>query len=86
MTIDQTLKGVLEDTIKALNDLDLPKLHVLEQQIIVLAQSDATFDRGSINSVLLKKRQLEIILHNFRGNLDALTRLHARNTRNQWAQ
>jgi hypothetical protein len=86
MTIDQTLAEVLDETIEALSNLDSVKLHALEQRIIALADSNAHHDRGGIELVLPKKRQLEIILQNFQANLDALTCLHARNMRNQWAQ
>jgi hypothetical protein len=86
MTIDQTLAEVLDETIKALTSLDPAELQALEQRIVSLAKSNVKCDRDRIGLVLLKKDQLEIILQNFQVNLDALTRLHARNTRNQWAQ
>jgi hypothetical protein len=86
MTIDQTLAEVLDETIKALTSLDPAELRALEQRIVSLAKSNVKCDRDRIGLVLLKKDQLEIILQNFQVNLDALTRLHARNTRNQWAQ
>jgi hypothetical protein len=85
MTIDQTLSEVLDETIEALTNLESAKLHALEQRIISLADAKVNYDRDSISSVLSKRRQLEIILQNFQVNLDALTRLHARNMRNQWA-
>jgi hypothetical protein len=86
MTIDQTLSEVLDETIEALTNLDSAKLHTLEQRIIALADDKVNYDGDSISSVLPKRRQLEIILQNFQVNLDALTRLYARNMRNQWAQ
>jgi hypothetical protein len=86
MTIDQALAEVLDETVKALSDLDSTKLLVLEQRIAALAKSDVKCDNEGFGLALPKKRQLEIILRNFQANLDALARLHARNMRNQWAQ
>jgi hypothetical protein len=86
MAIDQTLVGILDETVEALSNLDLEKLNALEQQIVLLAESNVNFAKDSIGLVLPKKRQLEIVLKNCQVNLDALTRLHARNMRNQWAQ
>lgn len=86
MTTDQTLAEVLDETIKALSNLDSAKLHALEQRIVALVRSNVKCDRDGIELVLQKKRMLEIILQNFQVNLDTLTRLHARNTRDQWAQ
>ena len=86
MAIDQTLVDILNETVEALSNLDLEKLNALEQQIVLLAESNVNFAKDSIGLVLAKKRQLEIVLQNCQINLDALTRLHARNMRNQWAQ
>jgi septum formation topological specificity factor MinE len=86
MTIDQTLAEVLDETIKALTSLDPAKLQALEQRIVSLAKSNVKCDRDHIRLVLLKKNQIEIIRQSFQVSLDALTRLHARNMRNQWAQ
>jgi hypothetical protein len=86
MVIDQTLVDILDETVEALSNLDLEKLNALERRIVLLAESNANFERDSIGLLLPKKRQLEIMLQNCQANLDALTRLHARNMRNQWAQ
>ena len=86
MTINQTLAEVLDETIKAVAILDPAKLQILEQQMVSLAKSNVKYDKDQIRIALLKKRQLEIILQSFQVNLDALTRLHVRNMRNQWAQ
>jgi len=86
MAIDRTLVDILDETAEALSKLDLDKLAALEQRIILLAESNATVARESIGLVLPKKRQLQILLQNCQVNLDTLTRLHARNMRNQWAQ
>jgi hypothetical protein len=86
MAIDQSLIDILDQTIEALSRLDLEKLTALEQRIVSLAEGNANLGTEGIGLVLPKKRQLQILLQNCRVNLDALTRLHARSMRNQWAQ
>jgi hypothetical protein len=86
MTTNQALANILAETIAALSDLNSGALHALEQRIFALAESEEKFERDAVGLVLAKKRLLEIILRNCQVNLDVLTRLHARNTRNQWAQ
>jgi hypothetical protein len=86
MAIDQTLADILDETAEALSKLDLEKLNALEQRIVLLADSHVDFAIERIGLVLPKKSQLQILLQNCQVNLDALTRLHARNMRNQWAQ
>jgi hypothetical protein len=86
MSTYQALANILDETFVALSSFDLDKLQALEQRIVLLAESNARFGVDEIASVLLKKRQLEIILQNCQVNLDALSRLHVRNMRNQWAQ
>jgi|GEM_PF-3122118 len=86
MMINQTLIDILDETVEALSNLDLEKLNALERRIVLLAESNSNFARDNIGLILPKKRQLEIMLQNCHVNLDALTRLHARNMRNQWAQ
>jgi primosomal protein N'' len=86
MEIDQALADILDETVEALSNLDSAKLHVLTQRIAVFAEANMNHERDDIDLVLLKKRRLEIMLQNCQTNLDALTRLHARNMRNQWEQ
>jgi hypothetical protein len=86
MTINQTLAAILDETVKALSDLDSGSLQALEQRIVALAKSGERYERDDAGLILSKKRLLEIVLQNCQVNLDALTRLHARNMRNQWAQ
>jgi hypothetical protein len=86
MAIDQALADILDETVKALINLDSEKLHTLEQRITALAESNMKYETDGIDLALPKKRQLRIILQNCQANLDAITRLHARNVRNQWAQ
>jgi hypothetical protein len=86
MTINQALADILDETVKALSDLDSHLLQALEQRIVALAESSDRYERDDAGLILSKKRLLEIVLQNCQVNLDALTRLHARNMRNQWAQ
>jgi hypothetical protein len=86
MTIDQALAEILDETVKALRDLDSASLQALEQRIVALAKSSEKFEPDHARPILSKKRLLEIVLQNCQVNLDALTRLHARNMRKQWAQ
>ena len=86
MTINQALADILDETVKALSDLDSGSLQALEQRIVALAKSSERYERDDAGLILSKKRLLEIVLQNCQVNLDALTRLHARNMRNQWAQ
>jgi hypothetical protein len=86
MTLNGPLASILDETVKALSDLDSGSLLALEQRIAALAQSSEKFEPDHDGLILSKKRLLEIVLQNCQVNLDALTRLHARNMRNQWAQ
>jgi hypothetical protein len=86
MTINQALTEILDETVKALRDLDSDALQALEQRIVALAKSTESYEPDNIGLTLAKKRLLEIVLQNCQVNLEALTRLHARNMRNQWAQ
>jgi hypothetical protein len=86
MRINGALADILDQTVTALRDLDSDALHALKRQIVTLAESSEKFEPGQAGLILAKKRLLEIVLQNCQMNLDALTRLHARNTRKQWAQ
>jgi hypothetical protein len=86
MTINGALADILDETVRALSDLDSGSLLALERRIAVLAESIEGFEPDHDGLILSKKRLLEIVLQNCQVNLDALTRLHARNMRNQWAQ
>jgi hypothetical protein len=86
MTINQALTEILDETVKALRDLDSDALQALEQRIVALAKSTESYGPDNVGLTLGKKRLLEIVLQNCQINLEALTRLHARNMRNQWAQ
>ena len=86
MAINQDLADILDEAVVALRDLDSGSLHALEQRIVTLAEFNETYERDDAGIVQSKKRLLEIVLQNCQVNLDALTRLHARNMRNQWEQ
>ena len=86
MTTNQALADILDETVKALSDLDSHLLQALEQRIVALAESSERYEGDDTGLTLSKKRLLEIVLQNCQVNLDALSRLHARNMRNQWAQ
>jgi hypothetical protein len=86
MTINQALTEILDETVKALRDLDSDALEALEQRIDALAKATESYEPDNVGLTLAKKRLLEIVLQNCQVNLEALTRLHARNMRNQWAQ
>jgi ribosomal protein L16 Arg81 hydroxylase len=86
MTTNGALADILDKTVTALGDLDSDALDALKQQIVTLAESGEKFQHDDAGLVVSKRRLLEIVLQNCQVNLDALTRLHARNMRNQWAQ
>jgi hypothetical protein len=86
MAINQALANILDETVAALSDLNLEALQALEHRAAMIAESAETFERDAAGLVLAKKRLLETVLQNCQVNLDALTRLHARNMRDQWAQ
>ena len=86
MRTNQALEEILDQTIVALSDLNSGALHVLEWRIVALAESEGKSERDDVGIVLAKNRLLEIVLQNCEVNLGVLTRLHARNKRNQWAQ
>lgn len=86
MTNNKDLAEILDETVKALTDLDSGSLRALERRIVALAKSGERYERDDAGLILAKKRLLEIVLQNCQVNLDALTRLHARNMRKQWAQ
>jgi hypothetical protein len=83
MSTSVALAGILDKTLAALCDL---ALEALEKQIVRLAEAGARCELDEAGRILSKKRLLEYLLQNCQVNLDALTRLHARNLREQWAQ
>jgi hypothetical protein len=85
MGTDQMVSDVLDETIHALTLLDLKSLQELEERVLSLAKATVVCGSRSFSSILAKKRLLELILQNYESNLDVLTRLHGRNTRDQWA-
>jgi hypothetical protein len=85
MAIEQAVTEVLDEAIQALTVLDLNKLERLEERIASLAASREACRGAGLNGILAKRRLLAMILENCRSNLNALNRLHGRNTRDQWA-
>ena len=86
MSTSVALADILDQTVAAFRDLDLDALEALEKQIVTLAEAGARFELDEAGPILSKKRLLEFLLQNCQVNLDALTKLHARNLREQWAQ
>jgi hypothetical protein len=84
MAIEQAVADVLDETIRALSLFDFDTLQALEKRASALADSGAKCSESSVDLVD-KKRLLKIILQNCEANLQALNRLHRRNTRDQWA-
>jgi hypothetical protein len=85
MGIDQAMSDVIDQTIQALTLHDLNKLQALERRVSEMAESNVAWNGDIHLSLLAKKRLLELILQNYKSNLDALSRLHRRNMRDQWA-
>jgi hypothetical protein len=84
MAIEQALCDALDETIHALAILDLDTLQVIERRLTMLAQSRLVTDWIDIDSILAKKRVLEMVLYHSESNLNALRRLYGRNTRDLW--
>ena len=83
MSTNATLADIFDRTVAALRDLDS---EALEKQIVALAEAGARFELDDAGPIFSKKRLLEFLLQNCQVNLDALTKLHAKNLREQWAQ
>jgi hypothetical protein len=84
MAIEQALCNALDETVHALAILDLDTLQAIERQMMTLAQSQLVSDGLDIDSILAKKRVLELVLYHSESNLNALRRLYGRNTRDLW--
>lgn len=84
MGIEQALCNALDETVHALAILDLDTLQAIERQMTTLAQTEPVADGLDIDSILAKKRVLELVLYHSESNLNALRRLYGRNTRDLW--
>lgn len=84
MPIAQILIETLEEANRALIALDLNKLESLEVRIAELATSASANRSNTIGTVLAKQQLLNLILQQCRSNLNALHRVHGRNSRDQW--
>ena len=83
MTINQALSDVINETIQALANLDLPKLQKLEARAAELQQSDLLCKGVDRDVLLAKKRVLELVLRNNESTLEVLNRVSGGNARNQ---
>ncbi len=85
MLTEQGVTEILDEAIRALTALDLARLEELEMRVASMAD-DGTL-RSFADSVKLreKKRLMGMLLGHCRSNLDALERLHAKNTEGRWA-
>ena len=81
----QTITQLLDEATRALTLFDLNKLEHLEQQIAEIAAADSVDPSGNHGTIMAKKHLFAMILENCRSNLNALHRLHGRNTGDQWA-
>ena len=84
MAIEQALCNALDETVHALAILDLDTLQAIERRLTTLAQSQLVTNGIDIDSILAKKRVLELVLYHSESNLNALRRLYGRNTRDLW--
>lgn len=84
MAIEQALCNALDETIHALALLDLDTLQAIERRMTTLPQSQLVTGGIDIDSILAKKRVLELVLYHSESNLNALRRLYGRNTRDLW--
>lgn len=84
MAIEQALCNALDETVNALAILDLDTLQAIERRMMTLAQSQLVSDGLDIDSILARKRVLELVLYHSESNLNALRRLYGRNTRDLW--
>jgi hypothetical protein len=84
MAIEQALCNALDETVHALAILDLDTLQAIERRMTMLAETQPVTDGLDIDSILAKKRVLELVLYHSESNLNALRRLYGRNTRDLW--
>ncbi len=82
---EQALLGVLDETIQALTVADAKRLEALRVQAEALPKLQVASGGDQFDQLLAKKQMLEIILRNCESNINVLSRLHQRNTRDQWA-
>jgi hypothetical protein len=82
----QAVGDVIDETLEALACLDVDRLAELEERIGLLAESDTSCGGVHTDSILAKKRALEVVLKNSEENLKALHRLHGRNMGTEWVR
>jgi hypothetical protein len=82
----RAIGDVIDETLAALVCLDVDRLEELEERIGLLAESDTSCDGIHTDSILAKKRALEVVLKNSEENLKALHRLLGRNMGSEWVR
>lgn len=85
MQREQSMTEILDEAILALTVLDLDRLEELESRVATMANSGSLGSPVEQSRASEKKRLLGMLLENCKANLDALNRLHAKNTGAQWA-
>jgi hypothetical protein len=85
MQKEQSMTEVLNQAMMALTALDLNKLEQLEREAAAFAGPGSANSHHNTCDILAKQRLLSMLLQNCRSNLDAVSRLHGRNTGEQWA-
>ncbi len=83
--MEQAVADLLDETIQAFTVFDVERLQLLERKMNTLAKGDLLCDEKSIRRMQEKRRLLGLMLQSCAVNLDALHRLHDRNTREPWA-
>lgn len=85
MQREQSITEILDEAILALTALDLNKLEELETRVTSMASTENLCSSADYRRASEKKRLLGMLLENCKSNLDALSRLHSRNARGEWA-
>lgn len=85
MQREQSITEILDEAIRSLAVLDLDRLEELESRVVSMANSGSLRLCADRDKACEKKRLLGMLLENCKSNLDALSRLHRRNARGEWA-
>lgn len=85
MQTEQGVTEILDEAIRALTVLDLNRLEELETRVVAMTNDKTLRSFADSSRLHEKKHLLGLLLENCRTNLDALERLHAKNTERQWA-
>lgn len=82
---EQSVTEILDEAIRSLAVLDLDRLEELESRVQSMANSGRLHLCGDNGKASEKRRLLGTLIENCKANLDALSRLHSRNARGEWA-